>query len=155
MALMIFDAVGALLHGGELLSMAMAAPGFGPGYTIPAWSSMAKAWRKHGEAGNEVAMRVPRHSTFAIGNPRLSVSGIWVLNGDWNVAQENSACSVVPTAGSTGHRRFTAVAFFGATRWYKDECQIPNDERMTKDQIRRSSHTRAGLVFSHSTLVIL
>jgi hypothetical protein len=47
--------------------------------------SMAKAWRKHGEAGKEAAMKVPRHSTFATENPRLCVSGIWVLKGGWGM----------------------------------------------------------------------
>jgi hypothetical protein len=50
MALMILDPVGALNPGGELLSMAMAAPAFGHGYTIRAWRSMEKAWPKHGES---------------------------------------------------------------------------------------------------------
>jgi hypothetical protein len=50
MVLMILDPVGALNHGGELLSMAMAALAFGHGSTIRAWSSMAKAWPKHGQS---------------------------------------------------------------------------------------------------------
>jgi hypothetical protein len=63
----------------------MAAPAFGHGYTMEAWKSMAKAWPKHGEAGNEAAVRVQRHSTFATDNPRSGGSGIWVLKGGWGM----------------------------------------------------------------------
>jgi hypothetical protein len=56
---MILDPVGAVDHGGELLSMAMAAPAFGHGYTMEAWSSMAKAWRKHGESMEKRKTKLP------------------------------------------------------------------------------------------------
>jgi hypothetical protein len=59
MALMLLDPVGALNHGGELLSMAMAAPAFGHGYTIRAWRSMAKARTKHGESMAKQETKLP------------------------------------------------------------------------------------------------
>jgi hypothetical protein len=42
-ALMILDPMGALRLCGELLSISVPAPAFSHGYTIQAWSSMAKA----------------------------------------------------------------------------------------------------------------
>jgi hypothetical protein len=60
MTLLILDPVGALNHGGELLSMAMAAPAFGPGYTIQAWRSMDKAWRSGKGSCHEGALRLRR-----------------------------------------------------------------------------------------------
>jgi hypothetical protein len=91
----------------ELFSIPMPAPGLGHAYTIEAWSSMDKAWTKHGEADNEAVMTVQRCSTTGYpginvrlwdrtldgGRPRRGV----VIEGSWgNVTQKYHNCTSKP-----------------------------------------------------------